>query len=313
VIHGDRLSLGSVVGAVDAGSNTIKLSVARPGPNGGIEELATAAETVRLGAGIGMTGVLAVDRMDAAIAALHEFAAIARDHGATRLIGVATEATRRAGNGAAFLRRVRDETGWELTVISGDEEAALTFRGLALEVDLSGTVVVADIGGGSTEVILAESGMIGLARSLTLGSGALTDALVTADPPTGAEVDACIQAARASLVGVPLPSDGPARLIAVGGTGEYLAQLVSNARHLDVAGIEAALAICRTAPSERLAARLGIPPARARVLPAGIAIVRALVDVLRPERVEVARSGIRTGLLLAAFAEMESRRSSTHR
>ncbi|HEV2108842.1 MAG TPA: hypothetical protein VGR16_11310, partial [Thermomicrobiales bacterium] len=98
----------------------------------------------------------------------------------------------------------------------------------------------------------------------------------------------------------------PVRLIAVGGTGEYLARLVPDAHDVGSAEIETALGLCRELPSDRLAARLGIPPARARVLPAGISIVRALMDRLRPERVEVARSGIRTGLLLAAFAEMQS-------
>ncbi len=171
---------------------------------------------------------------------------------------------------------------------------------------MSGTVVIADIGGGSTEVIVADSGTITLAQSLALGSGALTDALVASDPPTIAELHACAEAAQISLAAVPLPAGEPVRLIAVGGTGEYLARLVPDAHDVGSTEIEVALNLCRELPSDRLAARLGIPPARARVLPAGIMIVRTLMDRLRPERVEVARSGIRTGLLLATFADMQS-------
>jgi exopolyphosphatase/guanosine-5'-triphosphate,3'-diphosphate pyrophosphatase len=298
-------SSDTVVGAVDAGSNTFKMTVGRRDPDGGLEVLATTAETIRLGAGLGTSGALRDDRIEAALATLHRFAEIARSHGATRLIGVATEATRRAANGAAFLQRVREETGWDLRVISGDEEAALTFQGLSLAFDLAGTVVVADIGGASTEVIVAESGTVERAQSVALGSGLLTDELVSSDPPTVAELDACTHAATGSLSAVPLPAPGSTRLIAVGGTGEYLARLVPDPRRIGMREIEAALDICRSEPSDQLAVTLQIPPARARVLPAGIAIVRALAERLQPERVEVGQSGIRTGLLLATFAEID--------
>lgn len=297
-----RSAAGPIVGVVDVGSNTIKLTVARPGPHSGIEELTSAAEAVRLGTGLAATGHLAADRIDAALATLRDFAALARDHGASQLVGVATEATRRAANGAAFLRRVQDETGWDLRVISGDEEAALTFRGLATEVDLHGSVLVADIGGASTEIIEANDGTVTTARSLQLGSGTLTERLVVADPPTSAEIEACTEAATAVLDALPLAVAPRPRLIAVGGTGEYLARLVPDAHDLDESQIEAALRLCQAHPSPELAAALGIPPARARVLPAGIAIIRALVALVRPARTEVARSGIRTGLLLETFA-----------
>ena len=298
-------SSNTVVGAVDAGSNTFKLTVGRRDSHGGLEELATAAETIRLGADLGTSGALRDDRIEAAMATLHRFAGIARSHGASRLIGVATEATRRAANGAAFLQRVHEETGWDLRVISGDEEAALTFQGLSLAFDLAGTVVVADIGGASTEVIVAESGTVERAQSVALGSGLLTDELVSSDPPTVAELDACSQAATSRLSAVPLTACDSSRLIVVGGTGEYLARLVPDARRIGMREIEVALDICRSEPSDQLAVTLQIPPARARVLPAGIAIVRALAEKLQPERIEVGQSGIRTGLLLATFAEID--------
>jgi exopolyphosphatase/guanosine-5'-triphosphate,3'-diphosphate pyrophosphatase len=234
-------------------------------------------------------------------------AAQARDLGATRLIGVATAATRTAANGPAFLAQVRSDIGIDVRVIDGDEEADLTFRGLAASIDVSGQIAVADIGGGSTELIRAEDGAVRFATSLKLGSGALTDRLVDTDPPTAAEIDACRAAARDAIRASGLSlGDGPVRLVAVGGTGEFLARLLPPGSPLDSAGIDAVSERLRRVGATGIAAELDIPEARARVLPAGVAIVRALADEFLPASIEVTQSGIRTGLLLAAFAEGDS-------
>ena len=292
-----------VAAAVDIGSNTIKMTVAQPGGQGTVTVLDTASETVRLGQGAEASGRLADDRIEAALATLIRFAGRARAKGATRLLGVATEATRAAANGQDFLQRVRQEAGWEIRVISGDEEADLTFRGLAATHDVSGEVVIADIGGGSTEVIAAGQGEIRSVRSLRLGSGTLTDRLVPSDPPTPEELAACRAAAASLLAPVDVPTGDGTRLLVVGGTGEYLGRLVPAGKALNAASVEAVLTQLAQIDAAVLAASIGIAEARARVLPAGVAIVAALVDRIHPGTIEVARSGIRTGLLLAAFAE----------
>ncbi len=297
-----------VAAAVDIGSNSIKMTVARSGPGGGVQVLDSASDTVRLGQGAEVSGRLAPDRVDAALATLTRFAERARGKGATRLIGVATEATRAAANGRDFLERVRREAGWEIQVISGDEEADLTFRGLAATHDVGGEVVIADIGGGSTEVIAAGDGEVRSAHSLRLGSGALTDRLVASDPPTAAEIAACREAAAGLLAPVNVPTGSAVRLLVVGGTGQYLGRLIPDGQVLDAATVEAVLALLEEVEATSLAAALGIAEARARVLPAGVAVVAALVDRIRPGRIEIARSGIRTGLLLATFAEASGHR-----
>ncbi len=294
-----------VIAAFDIGSNTIKMTVARPGPAGGVTVLGVGSDTVRLGRGVAESGVLAADRVAAALAALTTMAAQGRSLGAVRLIGVATEATRTAANGPAFLDQVRAKIGIEVRVIGGDEEADLTFRGLAAAIDISGQIIVADIGGGSTELILALDGDVRFARSFPLGSGTLTDRFVRHDPPGIAEIDACRDAARDVVRDVSLPTvpKQTTRLVAVGGTGEFLARLVPGGGMVTTKAIDGVLARLQRAPSAQIAAELAIPEARARVLPAGVAIVRALVDVFRPATIEVTQSGIRTGLVLAAFAE----------
>lgn len=297
-----------VIAAIDIGSNSIKLTVAQSDGRGAMVEEAWASETVRLGAGVEATGRLADDRVAAAFAVLQRFASEAGALGAERIIAVATDATRVAANGDAFLARLRNELGVEVRSISGDEEAALTFQGLAVSTDVSGHVVVADIGGGSTEFIVADEGRVRLARSLPLGSGRLTDRLVASDPPLATELSACTAAARAmmseGLVGGLATGDGR-RLLVVGGTGEYLARLVPDPLSISSASISEVLRRLQTLAASQLARTLDIAEARARVLPAGIAIVAAITDTTCPRRVDVARSGIRTGLLLAAFDELD--------
>jgi len=293
-----------VIGAVDIGSNTIKMSVATLMSTGDLHELAARSETVRLGAGLATSGVLAVDRVAVALEKLTRFAATAHELSATRLVGVATEATRRAANGPEFLVNVRTMTGWDVRAISGDEEAALTFRGLAHDHEVSGRVVVADIGGGSTEIVIAESGRILQAQSIPLGSGTLTDAFIRSDPPRRTELDACVDAAMTALATIGLSPNPDAHLIVIGGTAEHLEQLHGLGRAPTPGDISPLLDWLTRTTATILTTNHGVPPDRARVLPAGIAIVGAIIDCLTPERMSLGRSGIRTGLLLATFDQI---------
>ncbi len=298
------------IAAIDLGSNSIKLSVARRTPGGAVEEFAWDLETVRLGKGLDETGRLADDRIDAALATLSRFAGIARDLGATRAVAVATEAVRAAANGQAFLDRVRAETGIEVATIDGNREAALTFAGLDATIDRGGTIVVADIGGASSEIIVAIDGRVDRSRSVPIGSGRYTDRFVVADPPTAAELGACRIAARAAMSAEPalgvLPAGDAVRLVLVGGTGEYVGVLAERAGELSSAGIDRVLGQFETVPAADLAVELGIAEARARVLPAGAAIAGAVADLTSPGTVVAARSGIRRGLLLEAFGAIDA-------
>jgi exopolyphosphatase/guanosine-5'-triphosphate,3'-diphosphate pyrophosphatase len=290
------------IAAFDIGTNSIKLSVGEVDAGGKLHESLAMSQTVRLGQGIEATGRLADDRIDAALAVLTDFAAQARSAGARRLIGVATEATRVAENGRAFLATVRDRIGIEIQAISGDREAELTFRGLEASISLNGIVAVADIGGGSTEIILARNRELSFATSIPLGSSRLTDRFVHADPPAPDELRECERFASDALqraASIDPPVD---RLVAIGGTGEYLERLIPAGQSISIDRIEQILHELTHITAADLAERIGIAEARARVLPAGIAVVQAFARALQPGRIEVARSGIRTGLLLAAFA-----------
>jgi hypothetical protein len=291
--------------AIDIGSNSIKMTVGRPDGKGGIEQLVWASEVVRLGEGVAATGRLDERRMDSALDALRRFADQARDLGATRVVAVATEATRSATNGETFLEEVRKETGIDVRVIDGDEEAALTFRGLTAAMDLSGPVLIADIGGGSTELIAAVDGELKAARSIGLGSGRLTELLVRSDPPTEAELAVCeAEAARTIADGMralELPAETVQGLVLVGGTGEYMARLLPDDRVVDLPAVRQILGDLTTVAATELAVRIGVPEARARVLPAGVAIVMAIANDAQPDSIEISHSGVRAGLLLETF------------
>jgi exopolyphosphatase/pppGpp-phosphohydrolase len=294
----------AVAAAIDIGSNSIKMTIGRANGEGGIDQVDWASEVVRLGYGLDRTGRLDDERIELAIGTLSRFAAQARERGATRIVAVATEATRAAANGATFLDRVREETGIDVRVVDGQAEAALTFRGLVADADLSGSVLVADIGGGSTELITARDGVMLAARSLPLGSGRLTDRFIVADPPCLDELAACETAAATSIQATQpfgLPFSTAIRLIVVGGTGEFMARLVPNDQHIDLAAVRLVMAKLATLSAAELADEIDIPEARARVLPAGVAIVAAIASRLDPERIEISRSGIRAGLLLEAI------------
>ena len=291
--------------AIDIGSNSIKMTIGRTNSEGGVEQLDWASEVVRLGQGIDRTGHLDEERIEAAIETLKRFAAQAQQRGATRVVAVATEAARAAANGAMFLDRVRAQTGIDVRVVDGQAEAGLTFRGLAAETDLAGSVVVADIGGGSTELIQASDGVMQAAQSLPLGSGRLTDQFVVADPPRLDELAACELEADAIIeTAQPLRllTGLATRLIVIGGTGEFMARLVTDVQHISLESVRVVLAKMATLSAAELADEIDIPEARARVLPAGVAIVAAIASRLDPEQIEISRSGIRIGLLLEALA-----------
>jgi exopolyphosphatase/guanosine-5'-triphosphate,3'-diphosphate pyrophosphatase len=294
------------VAAFDIGSNSIKMTVASVSGSGGIDELYSAMKTVRLGEGIDRTGSLAPDRIEAAIETLNEMSGRARASGATRLIGVATEAVRVATNGAAFLERVLREAGISTVTISGDAEASLAYAGLLGDYDLTGTIVMADIGGASTELVFGFGKDVRWAKSFPIGSGRLTDSFITNDPPAMNELQRCQSKAAETLAEAPFSDFPNAHLMITGGTGEYLGRLVADVNQMSEDEIIRAMQLATTLSADELAQRVEIPPIRARVLPAGIAIVAAIVARLQPTAISGARSGLRTGLLLQAARESAS-------
>ena len=204
------------VGAVDIGTNTVRLLV-----KDGAAELVHRVEVVGLGVGVDASGVLSAEAMDRATAMLAEYGAMLRSLGVERRRAVATSACRAATNAADFLDRVEGVLGVRPEVISGDDEAALSFRGATRAVGGQGPSLVIDIGGGSTEFVLGE-GSIAYACSVEMGSVRLTDRLLLERPASSEGVALAAARVRDALAGVELPTT-PRRVIGVAGTFTALA------------------------------------------------------------------------------------------
>ena len=169
------------VAAVDCGTNTIKLLVADLDRASGTQEsLVRELRIVRLGQDVDRTGRLADEALDRVFAAVEEYAAVVDAHGVEALRFVATSAARDAGNADVFVEGVRSRLGIAPEVVSGAEEAALSFDGATRSLpEVPFPVAVLDIGGGSTELIVGRApGEVGAAHSLDIGSVRLTERLM---------------------------------------------------------------------------------------------------------------------------------------
>ena len=291
---------------IDVGTNTTLLLVAEIGGDD-VRVLAERAEITRLGRGIGADGGLERPGIERTLAVLADYAAVAADHGAA-VHAIGTEALRRAPNAHAFLEPAAAILGVPVDVIDGDREAALTFLAAqrSFPEATAGVAVVIDIGGGSTEIIVARGGHIVFRRSLPVGSVRLTERHVRADPASAAEIAAIEGEIAQLLANVPFPS-GPATLIGTAGTVTTLAamslgltsydpQLVHGHR-LTIAALEQEMARLRGSTQPEREEMAGLDPKRADVILAGACILRQIALAARASDILVSDRGIRWGLL----------------
>ena len=183
----------------------------------------------------------------------------------------------------------------------GEREAALTFAGATAGQPVAGTLLVGDLGGGSLELIVSRDGAIQDAASLQLGSNRFTERHIHADPPSRAMVAAAEADARAVLEPHAAASPAVDRLIMAGGTAAAITVLVPRVQHNDrLTGrrLEGAIALLTTAPAAALAAETGLDPERVRTMPAGVAIIRAILAAYGLDTAQVGTGGIREGLLI---------------
>jgi exopolyphosphatase/guanosine-5'-triphosphate,3'-diphosphate pyrophosphatase len=290
---------------IDVGTNTALLLVARVGAGGALQPIEQRAEITRLGRGIGAGGALGQAGIEATLAALREYAAAARRAGAA-IAAVGTEALRRAPNGDAFLRPAAEILGVPVEVIDGQREAALTFRAVveAFPEARRGDLVVVDIGGGSTEIVLARDGRATSARSLPLGSVRLTEQHVRHDPPAAGELAALRAAVAAGLAGIAFPP--AATVVGVAGTVTSLAAMAESMAAYDPdrvhgyrlsrAALEAQIARLAASRQDQREGIIGLDPRRADVILAGALIVEGIAAAAGAETIRVSDRGIRWGL-----------------
>ena len=301
----------AVYAAIDIGTNTLRLLVADAAGADRFTVLHEEQEIARLGEGLLPDRRLQEAAMRRSLAILSRFVETTRRFHPLRMAAVATSAVREAHNREEFVEAARRESGLSIRVIDGHEEARLTLLGVRHGLRLgSGRVLVMDIGGGSTEFILAKGEVIEAIVSTGLGVVKLTEAHLKSDPPTPGEL-AAVEKAVAERIGrlrAELPDPDDATLIATAGTPTTLAAMDLglsvyraprvNGHRLSRARTQQLLHVLATTP---LAARRETPavePGRADVIVAGTVLLVSAMDVLGYNEFTVSDSGLREGILL---------------
>jgi exopolyphosphatase/guanosine-5'-triphosphate,3'-diphosphate pyrophosphatase len=281
---------------IDVGSNTTALLVADL-TDGELTAVGTRRVFTMLGASTGPTGI-SDQKIKETTTAIAELLLYAESLACTKIELVATHVVREAHNAHALEARVLESTGHKLEVIDGHQEARFSFIGAVGGFHrVRGTTVVIDAGGGSTEATFCIPGEDPVTASFKIGSATLQKEFISDDPPTPLEITRAREYADKQFDQLEFPKDCVLAL-AVGGGASTARQLTGGV--LDKAGIARVLALTTSMSSTRLSEKFDLALNRARLLPAGLTILDALVERLGIG-LEVGRGGLREGVLIDRY------------
>jgi exopolyphosphatase/guanosine-5'-triphosphate,3'-diphosphate pyrophosphatase len=283
--------------ALDIGSNTVHILVADV-VRGKLVDVAHYVEMPELGAQVAKRGAIG-SKARVALRALRKVVAEARAHHYDHLLACATEAVREAKDGPAFVKQASEVVGVPVWIISGKKEAQLSFMGAASRHAIRREWALVDMGGGSTEIVIAEGHRMLRSASLPIGSGVLT-ATYLSDPPRPEERARLRRAALRELTGAP---DGDVeRLVATGGTASNLPSVLAK-RNPPAVLTTQDLLTCETRldgqRARQLAGRFGLPASRIKALRAGVEALLLLLDWYGLALLHVSHEGLRHGMQLA--------------
>lgn len=299
------------IAAIDVGSNSVRLLVAEYDPASGLEIIDELKDQPRLAAGLAKTGSLDDASIERAMQTLARMREVCQRRGVKRIAAVATAAVREAENGAAFVRRVRQELDIPLRIIDAETEAALSYRSVAHHFRMAGErTLVADIGGGSLELIGAVDGLVELTVSLPLGAVRLTELHLPGDRGMHKEVERLREYVRKQLKrGISSRAWSAATVIGSGGTFTSLGRMVQARRgqpegdsvhgvSVTTAEVEQLIDWLASRTAEQRRQVPGLSPERADIILAGLAVTAELLDWIRSRSLTVSAFGLREGLLL---------------
>nr|WP_231747790.1 Ppx/GppA phosphatase family protein [Auraticoccus cholistanensis] len=294
--------------------------VAEAGPDGRLVEVDRRLEMVRLGQGVDATGELHPDALARTFAACEQFAELLDQHGVApeRLRFVATSAARDARNGEQLFAGVRERLGVEAEVVTGSEEALLSYAGAVSGIAAAEEpVLVVDVGGGSTELVLGERGRILAGTSLDIGSVRLRERLLRGDPPSEAEVLATVDHVDAQLDRCGVPLERARTWVGVAGTMTTLSAAYQGLPRYDRERVHGStvpreeLRLLCTSMVQRSVRQLrDIPsmhPMRADVISAGCVIVERIAARVGAPELVVSETDILDGIVLERISQ-EARR-----
>ena len=298
------------IGVVDIGTNSTRLLIAEIDEQGRISELDRRSTVTRLGRGVDADGKLGEAAMHDTWQVVDDYRARMQDVGIDKAVALMTSAVRDATNGAAFAESIRDRHGIAPMVLSGEQESRLTFAGATTGLEETGAVLVIDVGGGSTELVIGRGSKVHFHTSTQLGVVRQGERHLEHDPPTPSELSA-LQAEAKAIIAASLPRglDLPSlRGIAVAGTATQAAAIdLGLVRYdpsrvhghvLSRATLASQLDHLRSLPlAERQRVR-GVHPDRALVIVPGLSILLAALDAFRLQEVTVSEHDILLGAAL---------------
>jgi exopolyphosphatase / guanosine-5'-triphosphate,3'-diphosphate pyrophosphatase len=297
------------VAVVDIGTNSTRLLIADVDPStGAVEALLRRSRVTRLGDGVDSAGSLSEEAIARVFDTLAEYRAAIDSHGCQANLAALTSAVRDAGNGGAFAARVREDYRLDARVLTGSEEAQLTFLGaMSGRAAPTEPTVVIDIGGGSTEFILGRGRTAGFHVSLHVGVVRMSERHIHSDPPVSEELQSlALDACATILAGLPVDERAPVkRGIAVAGTATSAAAIDQeldpydparvHGYPLQLATVQMLLARLADMNEARRRSVVGLNPDRAPTIVAGMIILEQALRAFELEEVEVSEHDILYG------------------
>ena len=303
------------IAVVDIGTNSTRLLLADVAADGSITELARRSEVTRLGVGVDSSGVLSDEAMERVFKTLDDYSAMIEElGGADQRRAVLTSATRDAANGAEFTRQVAERYQLDARAIPGEQEAQLSFLGATSgrDPDDGSQIVVVDIGGGSTELIIGHGRTVGFHVSTQLGVVRQSERHIANDPPTTAEIaELKAEIDEVLAAGVPQAErEHVTTIVAVAGTATSMAAIDLELEPYDpdaVHGYRVSLERCReiaarmaSMPESERREVAGLHPDRAPTILAGTQILVRVIEAFGLDAVEVSEHDILYGVALDA-------------
>lgn len=313
---------GKVVGFVDIGTNAVRLLVVRINPNLSYAIISQEKEVIRLGEAEFKDNLLKPQAIERAVFVCGKFVALAKTYGATDIVAVGTSAIREANNKEEFLEKLFHETGLNVKVISGEEEARLIYLGVVSGIDIGEEkAIFFDLGGGSTEIAIGDQRKLYYVQSLRMGAIRLTTQFIGEGwmgpvPPSTYKQMKSYVCQNISKLKATIQECGARRAWGSSGTIINLAEIESKmfkkngngSTYLTRKNLKKLASTLCTLPLDERRKIPGINPDRADIILAGAAIMEALMEELGLEQICVSHKELRDGLLVDYLSNFEDYR-----